>query len=66
MKMKSHLNCSHYIPKLFLTFVLVAATAVRFWGLGFGLPHRYHIDEPPWVLGVLKFPKVFFLIFKTF
>jgi hypothetical protein len=37
-----------------LVLILAVALALRLWGIGFGLPHRYHIDEPYSILGALK------------
>jgi hypothetical protein len=34
--------------------LLILALALRLWGLNFGLPHRYHIDEPPQVIAALR------------
>lgn len=33
---------------------LVLALAARIWGISFGLPQRYHIDEPAYVLAALQ------------
>lgn len=55
----------HYIKKCYCHFAykrvdyllwicLAIAFVVRWWGLEFGLPHRYHIDEPPSVIAALK------------
>lgn len=33
---------------------LLLAFAVRIWGISFGLPQRYHIDEPAYVLAALQ------------
>lgn len=33
---------------------LILALAVRVWSLDFGLPHRYHVDEPAYVLAALR------------
>ncbi len=40
--------------KLILAAILFLALVLRAWGITFGLPHRYHIDEPYYVLGALK------------
>jgi 4-amino-4-deoxy-L-arabinose transferase-like glycosyltransferase len=40
--------------KLALAAILFLALVLRAWGITFGLPHRYHIDEPYYVLGALK------------
>jgi 4-amino-4-deoxy-L-arabinose transferase-like glycosyltransferase len=37
-----------------LVLILAVALALRLWGISFGLPHRYHIDEPYSVLGALR------------
>ncbi len=37
-----------------LAAILALALGMRLWGIGFGLPHRYHIDEPHTVLGALR------------
>lgn len=34
--------------------VLILASVLRLMSLDFGLPHRYHIDEPAYVLAALK------------
>jgi hypothetical protein len=34
--------------------ILGLALILRLWGIGFGLPHRTHIDEPAYVLSALK------------
>lgn len=39
---------------LALAVLLLLALAVRVWGISFGLPHRYHIDEPAYVLAALQ------------
>jgi len=39
---------------LLLLGILFVALALRLWGIGFGLPHRYHIDEPPQVIAALR------------
>jgi hypothetical protein len=39
---------------MILVGIMVLALWLRLWGLGFGLPHRYHIDEPPHVLAALR------------
>ncbi|MCB0257063.1 MAG: glycosyltransferase family 39 protein [Anaerolineae bacterium] len=39
---------------LALVAMLLLALAVRVWGISFGLPHRYHIDEPAYVLAALQ------------
>jgi len=39
---------------LSLTGILILALVLRLWGMGFGLPQRYHIDEPPYVLAALR------------
>jgi len=36
-----------------LVLVLFAAALLRLWGVPFGLPHRYHMDEPFYVVGAL-------------
>jgi len=40
--------------RLVLVAILAVALALRLWGLAFGLPHRYHIDEPYGVIGTFK------------
>ncbi|MCC7353732.1 MAG: glycosyltransferase family 39 protein [Anaerolineae bacterium] len=40
--------------KLTLAAILLLALVIRVWGIAFGLPHRYHIDEPHYVLGALN------------
>jgi len=40
--------------RLCLAGVLILALGLRLWGIGFGLPQRYHIDEPPYVLAALR------------
>jgi len=40
--------------KLSLIVILSLALVLRLWGIGFGLPQRYHIDEPPHVLAALR------------
>lgn len=40
--------------RLTLAAILALALGMRLWGIGFGLPHRYHIDEPHTVLGALR------------
>jgi 4-amino-4-deoxy-L-arabinose transferase-like glycosyltransferase len=42
-----------HIP-LLLALIMTVALTLRLWGIGFGLPHRYHIDEPPYVLAALR------------
>ncbi len=37
-----------------LTGILILALGLRLWGIGFGLPYKYHIDEPPYVVAALK------------
>jgi hypothetical protein len=37
-----------------LISVLFLSLVLRLWGAGFGLPQRYHIDEPPYVLAALR------------
>ena len=39
---------------LALLTCLLLALAVRLWSIDFGLPHRYHIDEPAYVLAALQ------------
>jgi hypothetical protein len=39
---------------LLLAACLLLALGLRVWGLDFGLPHRYHVDEPPGVLAALE------------
>lgn len=34
--------------------ILALALGLRLWGINFGLPHRYHVDEPYYVLGALQ------------
>lgn len=34
--------------------ILAVALALRLWGIGFGLPFKYHIDEPPYVIAALR------------
>ena len=59
-------NCSVY-KKLFLAFsklsnlnalqlicILFVALCLRLWGIQFGLPYRYHIDEAPYIISALK------------
>jgi 4-amino-4-deoxy-L-arabinose transferase-like glycosyltransferase len=41
-------------PKYALIGISLIALLLRLWGVGFGLPHRYHIDEPPYVLAALR------------
>jgi len=40
-----------------LASVLLVATALRVWGIGFGLPYVEHPDEPFWVIKVLQMIK---------
>jgi hypothetical protein len=37
-----------------LPAILAVALCLRLWGIEFGLPHRYHIDEAPYVLAALR------------
>ena len=37
-----------------LFLCLLLGLTFRWWGMSFGLPHRYHIDEPPYVLAALR------------
>lgn len=37
-----------------LFLILCIALVLRLWGIGFGLPHRTHIDEPAYVVSALK------------
>ena len=37
--------------------LLIIAAMLRVWGLPFGLPYRYHIDETFYVAGALKMAK---------
>lgn len=37
-----------------LVVVLLLAAGLRIWGINFGLPFKYHIDEPYYVVGALK------------
>ncbi len=60
--MKSHPNRNSYAQGFLFAFLLVAAAAVRIWGLGFGLPYKYHIDEPPSVLAALRIAQGDFVI----
>ncbi len=39
---------------LLLLGILLLALVLRLWGIGFGLPYTYHIDEPPYVRTALK------------
>jgi hypothetical protein len=39
---------------LFLAIILAVSLALRVWSLNFGLPFRYHIDEPPQVVAALN------------
>ena len=43
-----------YLQKWALALILAVALGLRLWGIGFGLPHRYHIDEPYSVIGALR------------
>ena len=38
---------------LSLAACLLVALSVRIWSIGFGLPHRYHVDEKSTILSVL-------------
>ena len=41
--------------ELYLLLIISAmALILRLWGIGFGLPYKYHIDEPPYVVAALK------------
>lgn len=40
--------------KITLASILILALVLRIWGIGFGLPYKFHIDEPYYVLGALK------------
>ena len=42
-----------YEPALIL-LILLTAIVVRVWGLGFGLPHTYHFDEPTYISAALN------------
>jgi Dolichyl-phosphate-mannose-protein mannosyltransferase len=42
-------SAPHATSFLAMAAVLAGAGLVRFWGIGFGLPYRYHIDEQGWV-----------------
>jgi hypothetical protein len=37
-----------------LAGILALALALRLWGIGFGLPHRYHVDEATYVSQALN------------
>jgi 4-amino-4-deoxy-L-arabinose transferase-like glycosyltransferase len=37
-----------------ILLILALALGLRLWGITFGLPHRYHVDEPYYVLGALR------------
>jgi len=37
-----------------LGVILISAAGLRLWSLDFGLPFRYHIDEPAYVVAALK------------
>jgi hypothetical protein len=39
---------------LIIILCLILALSIRVWSLGFGLPYRYHIDEPAYVLAALQ------------
>ena len=43
-------------PRLMLALagVLILAVALRLWGIGFGLPYVYHVDEPAYVSAALN------------
>jgi 4-amino-4-deoxy-L-arabinose transferase-like glycosyltransferase len=43
---ESDLSTKYY---LFLLVILVIAILLRLWGIGFGLPYEYHVDEPQYV-----------------
>jgi hypothetical protein len=42
------------LPLVGLAAVLILALILRLWGLNFGLPQRFHVDEPGYVLAALK------------
>jgi len=42
---------------LLLGAIFILALVLRLWGIGFGLPHTYHIDELPYVRTALKLGK---------
>lgn len=42
------------ITLLSLSVILGVALGLRVWGIEFGLPYKYHIDEPPHVVAALK------------
>jgi len=37
-----------------LAIILFLALALRLWGIGFGLPYAYHVDEPTYVSAALN------------
>jgi len=43
-----------HVHRYALVGILALALGLRLWGIGFGLPHRYHIDEPPQVIAALR------------
>ncbi|MGB8645938.1 MAG: glycosyltransferase family 39 protein [Anaerolineae bacterium] len=43
-----------YTVAVGLGAILLLALFVRVWGMGFGLPYRYHIDEPAYVVNALR------------
>jgi len=51
---KQGTSIPHQMAFLSLVTIMVVAFGLRVWGIGFGLPHRYHIDEPPYVLAALR------------
>lgn len=42
------------IPGLALAGILALALGLRLWGIGFGLPYPYHVDEPTYVSAALN------------
>lgn len=40
--------CNHY-ARILLFLVLTLGLSLRLWGIGFGLPFEYHIDERPYL-----------------
>lgn len=48
------LSSTTWLLPILLAGILLLGLVLRLWGIDFGLPHRYHIDEPAHVVTSLK------------
>jgi hypothetical protein len=44
-----HLPYTWIIPSLIVGAIFILALVLRLWGIGFGLPYEYHVDEDQYV-----------------